>query len=409
MPAENTDGPVGHAAPPPLSGVRVLELGMFIAGPFAGQQLGDLGADVIKVEHPRGDPMRTWRDFGKGDLWWPSLSRNKRSVTVDMSKREGADIVRRLAEQSDILLENFQPGTMENWDLGPDQLLAANPKLVFVRVSGFGQDGPYAQRPGFGSIGEAMGGVRHTTGWPDRPSTRSGISLGDQVASLFATVGALAALRHAEITGEGQVVDAAIYESVFAIMESTVAEYELAGHTRPRTGPTLPGVAPSNVYPTSDGVEVLIAANSDSIFRRLVGVLDMPELLQDARFETHFSRGEHQGELDKLIADRTSELEAQALLEDLNESDVPATLVYTAAEMIADPHFTARQMITRMHVEGVGAVPMPAPVPRLSRSPGQIRSSGPRLGEHTDDVLTEFADLGPEELATLRGQGVVGE
>lgn len=392
----------------PLSGVRVIEIGTFIAGPFAGQQLGDLGAEVIKIEQPgAGDPMRRWRDFGKGDLWWPSIGRNKQSVTMKLSDPQVRDAFLSLIREADILVENFRAGTLEKWGIGPDVLLETNPQLVITRVSGFGQSGPRASEPGFGSVGEAMGGIRHLTGWPDRVSTRAGISLGDEIASLFATIGTLGALRHAERTGEGQVVDVAIYEAVFAMMESTVAEYELAGHIRNRTGPLLPGVVPSNVYLTADGDEVLIAANSDAIYNRLLHALNIDELIGDDSLARHEDRAQHADRIDKIIGARTEMLGTQQLLATLTEADVPHGKIYTAADIASDPHYAARESIIRREVENLGSVAMPAPTPRLTATPGRINHVGPRLGEHTDDVLTRISGLTESAINQLRAAGSI--
>lgn len=393
----------------PLDGVQVLEMGTYIAGPFAGQQLGDMGADVVKIEPPGvGDPMRHWRDFGNGDLWWPSIARNKKSVTLKLSHPQAQEIVLDLVRSTDILLENFRPGTLENWGLGPDVLLEANPALVITRVSGFGQTGPMANRPGFGSVGEAMGGIRHMTGWPDRPSTRVGISLGDELASLFAVIGTLGALRHAERTGEGQVVDVAIYEAVFALMESLVAEYELAGHVRGRTGPTLPNVVPSNVYPTSDGGEVLIAANADAIYARLVEALHLTELAENQELYDHNGRAPHQEYIDKVVSAKTSTLTTEDLLDTLEAAHVPHGLIYTAKDIATDPHYAAREAIRRFAVPHLGGdVAMAAPTPRLTRTPGRIDWLGPALGEHTAPVLTERLGLTDAQLDELQAQGVI--
>lgn len=391
-----------------LHGVRVLEIGSFIAGPFAGQQLGDLGANVIKLEHPtKGDPMRHWRDFGNGDLWWPSIARNKSSVSLDLSDERARDVFMALVRQCDVLLENFRPGTLEQWNIGPDALLEINPSLVITRISGFGQSGPRSRDPGFGSVGEAMGGLRHLTGWPDRVSTRVGVSLGDQVAALFAVIGTLGALRHAERTGEGQVVDVAIYEAVFAIMESLVAEYELAGSIRGRTGPALPGVVPSNAYPTADGDEVLIAANADPIYARLVDALGLVELANDPSLSHHTDRASRASVVDQVIEKRTAQMPTAELIETLRQASVPCGQIYTASDIAADEHFAARGAIVRKTVDGVGEVAMPAATPRLSRTPGRINHVGPRLGEHTDEVLAEVAGLDRRALDELRRRGVV--
>jgi formyl-CoA transferase len=397
-----------EAVQSPLSGVRVLEVGTFIAGPFAGQQLGDLGAEVIKIEQPGdGDPMRRWRDFGNGDLWWPSIARNKKSVTLNLSHATSRDIFLKLAAQCDVLVENFRPGTLEKWGIGPDVLLTTNPRLVITRVSGFGQTGPRSQEPGFGSVGEAMGGIRHLTGWPDRVSTRAGISLGDEISSLFATIGTLAALRHAERTGEGQVVDVAIYEAVFALMESTVAEYELAGHVRSRTGPLLPGVVPSNAYVTAEGAEVLIAANSDAIYDRLIHALDLEELIGDETLASHVDRAPHAERIDKIINARTGQLTTQELLARLTAVGIPHGQIYAAPDIAEDEHYADRQTILRPEVPGHGRVAMPAPIPRLTRTPGAVRHVGPDLGAHTEQILSEYAGLTPDEITELRLDGVV--
>ncbi len=392
----------------PLADVRVLELGTFIAGPFAGQQLGDLGAEVIKVEQPgQGDPMRHWRDFGGGDLWWPSIARNKKSLTLKLSHPDAQAVLLKLVEQCDILVENFRAGTLEKWGIGPDVLHARNPRLVITRVSGFGQDGPRSQEPGFGSVGEAMGGIRHLTGWPDRVSTRAGISLGDEVASLFATIGTMAALRHAERTGKGQVVDVAIYEAVFALMESTVAEYEVAGHVRGRTGPLLPGVVPSNAYVTADEEEVLIAANSDAIFNRLIHALNLEELIGVDTLKSHVDRAPHAERIDKIINARTGQMTTDDLIETLAEAGIPHGKIYAASDIAEDEHYAARQAILRPDVRGHGPVAMPAPTPRLSQTPGSIRHVGPDVGEHTEQILTEYVGLPEREITELRRSGVI--
>jgi crotonobetainyl-CoA:carnitine CoA-transferase CaiB-like acyl-CoA transferase len=393
-----------------LAGIRVVELGQVIAGPFCGQLLGDLGADVIKVEPPGvGDVLRQWGRVqdGEGDsLWWRVTGRNKRSVTVDLRRPEGQDLVRRLAAGADVLLENFRPGTLERWGLGWAELSAVNERLVMVRVSGFGQDGPYAQRAGYAAVGEAMGGLRALTGYPDRPPTRVGLSIGDSLAGTMAALGAVAALEARRRTGRGQVVDASIFESVLAMTEALVPEWQVAEVRRERTGATLPGIAPSNVYPTTDG-QLLIAANQDSVFRRLATAMGMPELADDPRFADHRARGDRQAELDGIIAGWTRERRAAEALDALHEAGVPAGLVYEPADMLADPHFAARGSIARVPDEEFGEVAMPAVVPRLSATPGSIRAPAPRLGEHTDAVLTELLGLGPQELADLRAAGVI--
>ena len=393
----------------PLAGLRVLELGNFIAGPFAGQLLGDYGAEVIKIETPgEGDPMRTWgltRD-GQG-LWWPAIARNKRSVAVDLRHETGRDLVRRLADRVDVVLENFRPGRLEEWGLGYQRMRVSNPGLIVVHVSGFGQTGPRSADAGFGSIGEAMGGIRATTGDPDRPPARCGISLGDALAGLFAVVGTLAAVAERSKSGSGQEVDVAIYEAVAALMESTLADFEVGGVTRTRTGSVLPGVAPSNAYRTAEGSEVVIAANADSVFGRLCTAMGRPELAADPRFVDHASRGQHMVELDQLIDGWTGGLAADHLLTLLSTHGVPAGRVYTPADMVADPHFQARDMLVRMASRAGYEVPMAGVVPKFSRTPGRIDDVGPELGEHSRQVLAGLAGVDDAEWSALAASGVV--
>ncbi len=404
-PGDGPDGPTSG----PLSGIRVIELGQVIAGPFCGQLLGDLGAEVIKVEPPRtGDVLRQWgtRSTTGDSLWWQVTGRNKRSVTVDLRQAEGQALARRLVERADILIENFRPGTLERWGLGWNDLSVTNPGLIMVRVSGFGQDGPYARRAGYASIGEAMGGLRALTGFPDGPPIRVGLSIGDSLTGMMGAIGALAALESRHRTGLGQVVDAAIYESVLAVTESLVAEWNATGVNRQRTGATLPGIAPSNVYPTLDG-QVLIAANQDSVFLRLTEAMGRPELAKDVRFADHRSRGEHMSELDGLIGSWTGGQRSEAVLGLLHENGVPVGLVYQPSDMVDDPHFRARESLVRVASPQHGDVLMQAVVPRLSRTPGEVRWAGPALGEHTDAVLRELVGLTDEEIAALHQDGVV--
>ena len=396
------------AQPGPLAGVRVLELGQLIAGPFAGQLLGDLGADVVKVEDPsRGDPMRNWgRELPQGQsLWWSIIGRNKRSVTIDLRTEQGQELVRQLAAESDVLIENFRPGTMERWGLGYEQLSRINPGLIMVRVSGFGQSGPYASRPGYGAIGEAMGGLRYVTGDPSTPPSRTGISIGDTLAAMFATIGALSALRERDRSGLGQVVDSAIYEAVLGVMESLVPEWTTGGFQRERTGTILPGIAPSNVYPTTDGW-ILIAANQDTVFSRLATAMRQPELATDERYATHIARGERQAELDEIVADFTRDkslAEVEALL---NEHGVPNGRIFRPRDMVEDPHFAARSSITSVQHPVLGDVAMQNVFPRLSRSAGAVRWPGPQLGEHTEEVLRQ-AGLSTEQIIALQEAGIV--
>ncbi|HEX4905444.1 MAG TPA: CaiB/BaiF CoA-transferase family protein [Acidimicrobiales bacterium] len=380
----------------PLTGVRVLELGSFIAGPFAGQLLGDYGADVIKVETPgEGDPMRRWGVTRDGDsLWWPTIGRNKRSVTLDLKDERGRDLARRLASRCDVVLENFRPGVLDKLGLDYATLSADNPQLVMTHISGYGQTGPLARQAGFGSIGEAMGGIRHTTGSPDRPPARAGISLGDALASVFGVIGTIAALYSARVTGKGQEVDVALYEAVAALMESTMADYELGGVTRTRSGSVLPGVAPSNVYPTADDADVVIAGNADAVFNRLCKAMGAPELADDTRFATHGARGENAEQLDALIGAWTSTLPCAHVLAILDEHAVPAGRIFTAPDMLSDPQYLARDMVRRVTSAQGWDVPMTGIVPRFTATPGDIRRPGPRLGEHTAEVLREL--LGEE-------------
>ena len=412
-PAGAQEAAGGHQGAPgrgPLDDVRVVEMGQLLAGPFCGQLLADFGAEVIKLEDPaRGDPMRQWgREKPHGlSLWWPVIARNKKSVTLNLRHPEGQALARRLLGTADVLVENFRPGTLERWGLGYDTLAERNPGLVLVRVTGFGQDGPYAPRAGYGSIGEAMGGLRYVTGDPSTPPSRSGISIGDSLAGTFAALGALLALHARARTGRGQVVDSAIYEAVLAMMESLVTEYQVAGYTRERTGAILPNVAPSNVYPTADGQLVLVAANQDTVFRRLAAVMARPELADDPRYASHSARGEHQVELDGLIAGWTATLDADRLLAALEEAGVPAGRIYRAADMLADPHYQARQAIVRLADPELGEIAMQNVAPRLSATPGRVAWPGPALGQHNREVYQGLLGLPDEEVERLADQAVI--
>ncbi|KHL18984.1 formyl-CoA transferase [Mumia flava] len=394
----------------PLSDIRVIEMGQLLAGPFCGQLLGDFGADVVKVEDPgAGDPMRQWgREKPHGQsLWWPVVARNKRSVTANLRDERGQDIVRELVAHSDVLVENFRPGTLERWGLAPEDLWQINPRLVITRVTGFGQSGPYARRAGYGSIGEAMGGIRYVTGDPDKPPARAGVSLGDSLAATFACVGTLVALHARTSSGRGQVVDAAIYESVLALMESMVPEWQIAGYQRERTGTVLPNVSPSNVYPTRDGESILIAANQDTVFRRLAAVMEQPGLAEDARYATHGARGAAMDELDEVIARWTAGIDADDLLGRLEQGGVPAGRIYRARDMLADPHFAARDAIVRLTHPQFGEFPVQNVAPKLSETPGAVRHLGPELGEHNDDVYRDLLGMDDDQLTTLRDAGVI--
>ena len=395
---------------PALDGLRVVETGVLLAGPFCGQLLADFGAEVIKVEQPGvGDPMREWgrERSGGRSLWWPVVARNKKSITLNLREPRGQDLVRRLVASSDILLENFRPGTLERWGLGYEELAAINPRLILVRVTGFGQTGPYAGRPGYGSVGEAMGGLRYVVGNPDSPPSRVGISIGDTLAATFACVGSLCALHARERTGRGQVVDSAIYEAVLGVMESLIPEYAVTGYVRERTGAILPNVAPSNVYPTADGQMVIIAANQDTVFGRLAGAMGRPDLATDERYATHVTRGARQGELDELIAAWTAGLDAEELNEVLLAHDVPTGEIYRAPEMLRDPHFAAREAIVRLAHPDFGELPMQNVVPKLSNTPGEVRWVGPDLGAHNEEILSGLVGLSAAELAELVTAGIV--
>ncbi|WP_309611729.1 CoA transferase [Sphingomonas sp.] len=385
-----------------LSDIRVIELGQLIAGPFCGQLLGDMGADVIKIEPPQtGDPMRDW-GHGEHKLWWEVVGRNKRSVSANLRIPEGQDIVRRLAAQADILIENFKPGTMEKWGLGPAVLHAINPRLIIVRVSGYGQTGPYAGRAGFGGIGEAMGGWRAIVGDPDRPPSRMGVSIGDSLAATYGCMGALAALHARERTGKGQVVDSALYEAVLQVMESLVPEYVVGGHVRKRSGSILEGIAPSNVYRCSDG-EYLIGANQDAVFARLCAAMGQPQLATDERYATHLARGQHQTELDDRIAAWTAThtvAEVEALMV---EYSVPAGRIFGAKDMLEDPHFAARKSLVEVDSPRWGKFAMQNSFPRLSDTPSSIRRLAPAtVGADNAEVYRDLLGLDAADLDRLR-------
>jgi formyl-CoA transferase len=390
----------------PLSDLLVVEMGQLIAGPFCGQLLGDMGARVIKLEPPGvGDPMRQW---GRGQpVWWEVIARNKQSASLNLRTPEGQDLARRLIARADILIENFRPGTLEGWNLDPAALMAANPRLIVVRMSGYGQTGPYAERTSFGLIGEAMGGWRHIVGEPDRPPSRMGVSIGDSLAATYGAMGALSALHERERTGLGQIVDSALYEAVLQVMESLIPEYTIAGMTRERSGAFLPGIAPSNVYACRDG-DYLIGANQDGIFRRLCQAMGRPALADDPRYATHAARGANQAELDGLINDwtRTRDIaEVEALL---IAHGVPAGRVYRAPEMLEDPHFAAREAIVTLPHPRWGEVAMQNVFPKLSRTPGAVRSIAPQtVGQDNGAVWGELLGLAETDLTALAAKGVI--
>ena len=374
----------------PLSGLRVLELGQLIAGPFATRILADFGADVIKIEPPEtGDPLRNWRLLHNGtSVWWAAHARNKRSLSLDLRQKEGQEVVRKLAAEADILIENFRPGAMEKWGLGFKELHALNPKLIMVRVSGYGQTGPYRDRPGFGVIGEAMGGLRHLSGEPGRPPVRVGVSIGDTLSGLQAVIGVMMALRHREQQGgEGQEVDVALYESVFNMMESLLPEYSKFGVIREPAGSSLPGIAPSNAYLCKDGKYALIAGNGDSIFKRLMEKIGRLDLANDPRFAVNAGRAEHAAFIDAAINAYTSEHALEEVLVTMTEAGVPAGKVYDAADIAHDPHYQAREMIIDAKLPDGSIVQVPGIVPKLSETPGQITREAPTLGQHNAEIL----------------------
>ena len=374
----------------PLSDLRVVEMGTLIAGPFCGQVLGDFGADVIKVEDPgKGDPMRQWgRSLPKGlSPWWPVIGRNKRSVALDLRQPEGRELALALIDQADVLIENFRPGALEKWGMGYDTLAARNPRLVMARVSGFGQTGPYSERAGYGLIGEAMGGLRYVTGEPDRPPARAGISIGDSLTALHAVIGVMMALHHRERTGRGQMIDAALYESVLSVMENLVTEYDLTGYVRERSGSVLPGIAPSNVYPCANGESLLIGGNGDAVFARLAATMGREDLAADPRYATHAARGENQAELDDIVSAWTRNWPLPELLALLEANGVPCGRIFRAPDMLEDPQFAARQSIVEVDHPVFGKVKMQNAFPRLSETPGSVRWPGPALGAHTREVL----------------------
>jgi len=393
----------------PLQGIRVVEIGTLIAAPFAARLMAEFGADVIKIEAPQtGDPLRKWRKLHEGtSLWWYLQSRNKRSVCVNLKSADGVDIVRRLAADADVVIENLRPGALEKLGLGWDVLHAINPKLTMVRISGYGQSGPYRDRPGFGAIGEAMGGIRYTTGEMDGAPARVGVSLGDSLASLHGVIGALMSLLRVKTgQGEGQVVDVSLVESVFNLMESLVPEYDLLGHVRERSGGALPGIAPSNTYRTEDEGFVVIAGNSDPIFKRLMHVIGRADLADDPALAHNDGRAKQCAMLDQAITAWTSHHATDDVLAALERAEVPAGRIYSVADIVADPHYQARDMLLQAQLPGGASVKMPGIVPKLSDTPGEVRWSGPALGEHTGSVLSELG-FASDDIERLRREGAV--
>jgi formyl-CoA transferase len=393
----------------PLEGVKVLELGQLIAGPFAGKFFAEFGAEVIKIEPPEGgDPLRQWRKLHNGtSLWWYVQARNKKSVTANLRTQEGQEIVRKLARETDVLIENFRPGTLEKWGLGYERLAADNPGLVMLRLSGFGQTGPMRDQAGFGAIGESMGGLRYVTGFPDRPPVRSNLSIGDAIASLHGVIGAMMALHHRNARGgKGQVVDVALYEAVFNMLESTLPEYDLFGVVRERSGSNLTGIVPSNTYLSHDAQHVVIGANGDSIFKRLMVLIGRADLANDPALADNAGRAQRAEELDRVIGEWTARHDADDCVRQLNEAQVPNGKIYSVADIVRDPQYLAREMIRQVTLPDGALLRVPAVVPKLSDTPGEIEWVGPKLGEHTDEILGRLG-YSPADIVALRGRGAV--
>ena len=399
----------------PLTGVKVIEMGQLIAGPFCGKILAEFGAEVIKIEPPAtadsagGDPLRSWRQLHNGtSLWWSLQARNKKSVAVNLRVAEGQEIIRKLVKDADILIENFRPGALEKWNLSWEQLSAINPKLVMVRLSGYGQTGPYKDRPGFGLIGEAMGGIRYVTGYPDRAPVRVGLSLGDAIAAMYGAIGALMALHHRNVNGgNGQVVDVALYEAVFSLMESMLPEFGMTGYVRERTGSSLPGIVPSNSYTTKDGKYVVIGGNGDSIFKRFMHAIGRSDMANDPAFANNAGRVARTGDIEKVIADWCAAHELAHVLRVLEEADVPSGSIYSIQDIVRDVHYQARDMIQTHTLSDGQDISLPGIVPKLTDTPGETKWLGPKLGEHTREILQAIG-YSDEQLAQLRNTGVIG-
>jgi formyl-CoA transferase len=396
----------------PLAGLKVIELGQLIAGPFAGKFFADFGAEVIKIEPPGGDPLRRWRKLHREtSLWWYVQNRNKKSVTADLRLPEGREIVRRIAKDADVVIENFRPGTLEKWGLGYETLAEGNPGLVMLRLSGFGQSGPYRDQAGFGAIAESMGGLRYVTGFPDRPPVRPNLSIGDALASLHGVIGVLMALHHRDAhggrgSGKGQIVDVALYEAVFNMMEGALPEYDLFGETRERTGTNLTGIVPSNTYLTRDGQHIVIGANADSIFKRLMQMIGRSDLAEDSTLGDNAGRSRRAEELDAAIGAWTGQHDAGEVLKRLASAQVPSGKIYSMADIAADAQYLARDMIRRVTLADGTALRVPGIVPRLSDTPGDLDWVGPELGEHTEAVLAAHG-YAPDEITGLRERKAV--
>ena len=390
--SDTTQVPVANPGMRPLDGLKVLELGQLIAGPFASKILAEFGADVIKVEPPAGDPLRKWRYIHEDtSVWWAAHARNKRSITIDLRQPEGQELVRMLAKEADILIENFRPGAMEKWGLGFKDLHEINPKLIMLRVSGYGQTGPYKDRPGFGVIGEAMGGLRYLSGEPGRPPVRVGVSIGDTLSGLHGVIGVMMALRHREMQGgSGQEIDVALYESVFNMMESLIPEYSKFEVVRQPSGASMPGIAPTNAYPTLDGKYALVAGNGDSIFKRLMTLIGREDLASDPELQDNVGRAKHADKLDEAISAWTQTRTLDDVLDKLNEANVPSGRSYDAKDIADDPHYRERDMILQTTLPDGSPIEVPGIVPKLSKTPGQVDKLAPKLGEHTEEILREL-------------------
>ena len=400
---------MSEAKPLPLQGIKVIELGTLIAGPFCARLLAEFGAEVIKIEQPgSGDPLRKWRKLHQGtSLWWYAQARNKKSVTLDLKQPEAQEIVRKLAKGADIVVENFRPGAMEKWGLGWEQLSKLNPGLIMVRLSGFGQTGPYRDRAGFGAIGESMGGLRYITGYPDRPPVRVGVSIGDSIAALHGVIGALMALHHRNVNGgRGQYVDVALYEAVFNMMESVLPEYDMFGFVRERSGASLPGIVPSNTYVTRDNKYVVIGANADSIFKRMMNGIGRPDLATDPALAHNDGRVARTGEIEKVIGDWVAAHDLEHVLDVLEKADVPSGKIYDIADIAKDAHYAAREMIRSYRLKDGKSVKLPGIVPKLSETPGDTKWVGPALGEHTAEVLGALG-YSEERQRELKKRGVI--
>ncbi|MFY7913641.1 MAG: CaiB/BaiF CoA transferase family protein [Rubrivivax sp.] len=408
MRSESTADDRATPTPAALAGLKVLELGQLIAGPFAAKTLADFGAEVIKIEPPgTGDPLRKWRLLKNGtSVWWQVQSSNKRSLALDLRTPEGQDVVRKLALEADVLVENFRPGAMEGWNLGPDELLAANPKLIVLRISGYGQTGPYRNRPGFGVVAEAMGGLRHLTAEPGRVPVRVGVSIGDTLAALHGVIGILLALQHRHASGRGQIIDVALYEAVFNCMESLLPEYSAFGAVRGAAGSALPGIAPSNAYRCQDGAYALIAGNGDSIFRRLMILIGREDLANDPSLADNAGRVARVAEIDEVISAWTAQRSVNDALAALDSVSVPAGRIYSVADIASDPHYRAREMLRDVQLDDGSSLTLPGIVPKLSATPGSHRRNAPTLGQDTGEVLREIG-LTEAQIAALRERGIV--